>query len=106
MLGTSFDLIIIGRKMMIMTSILLIMMLFAFIVRKHRKYLKYFISLAILINLIYILWRVFYTVPTINMIAIIFGVLLLLAEIFALIQTTTHRLMFLKDYKPVINTKS
>lgn len=104
MLGTSFDLIIIGRKMLIMTTVLLIMMVFALIVRRNRKYLKYFISLAIIVNFVYIFWRLFFTLPTINIIAIMFGLLLLLAEIFALIQTTTHRLMFLKDYEPEIKT--
>lgn len=106
MLGTSLDLIIIGQKMLIMAGILLVMVLFAFIARRYRKYLKHFIAFAILVNIVYIIWRLFFTIPTMNFIALIFGVLLFLAELFALIQTTTHRLMFLKDYEPEIKTLS
>lgn len=104
MLGTSLDLIIISRKLLIMAVILGMMVIFATIVRKNRKYLKYFIALAILVNLSYILWRLFFTLPMMNFIALFFGLLLLLAELFAFIQTTTHRLMFLKDYTPEIKT--
>lgn len=104
MLGTSLDLLIIGRKMLIMAIILIFMVIFAFIVRKNRKYLKYFIILAILVNFFYILWRIFFTLPMMNVIALFFGLLLLLAELFAFIQTTTHRLLFLKEFKPKIET--
>jgi cellulose synthase (UDP-forming) len=104
MLGTSLDLIIIGRKMLIMGAVILLMVVFAYIVRKNRKYLKYFIGLAIFVNVIYILWRLFFTLPLMNFIALTFGLLLFLAELFALVQTTTHRLMFLKDYEPDIKT--
>jgi len=95
----SYDLFIIGQKMLIMVAILFIMIIFALIVRKNRKLLKYFIGFAILVNLMYILWRLFFTVPTMNIFALVFGLLLLFAEMFAFIQTTTHRLMFFKDYE-------
>ena len=100
MLGTTLDLQIIARKMIALAIILIFILSFAFAVRKNRKLLKYFIALAILMQVVYICWRVIFTIPTGNIIGIIFGILLFLAELFALIQSTTHRLMFLKDYKP------
>jgi len=104
MLGTSLDLIITIRKLLIMFAILIPIIIFAIIVRKNRKYLRVFIGLAILINLLYIIWRVFFTLPIMNITALAFGLLLLLAEIFAFIQTTTHRLMFMKPYSPDVKT--
>jgi cellulose synthase (UDP-forming) len=104
MLGTSLDLALTLRKMLIMVGLLIPTILFAFVVRKNRKYLKYFIGFAIFVNLLYILWRIGFTLPTMNLIALFFGLLLLLAEVFAFIQTTTHRLMFLKPFEPELKT--
>lgn len=104
MLGTSLDLIVTLRKLLIMVALLIPMVIFAFIVRKNRKYLKYFIGFAILVNFLYLIWRLFFTLPVMNVIALIFGLLLFLAEAFAFIQTTTHRLMFMKPYEPDIQT--
>jgi hypothetical protein len=47
-------------------------------------------------------WRALYTIPTFNVISLVFGGLLFLAELLALLQSTTHRIMFLKDFNPVI----
>ncbi len=104
MLGTSLDLIMTIRKLLIMIALLIPMVIFAFIVRRHRKYLKYFIGFAILVNLLYIIWRLFFTLPVMNIFALFFGLLLFSAEAFAFIQTTTHRLMFMKPYEPDIKT--
>jgi len=104
MLGSPLDLLIIGRKLLIMLILLLVMSVFAFIVRKRRKYLQYFIGFAILVNFLYIVWRLIFTIPTMNIIALVLGLLLLLAEIFAFIQTTTHRLLFITKYD--LKTKS
>lgn len=106
MLGTPFDLIITIRKLLIMVALLIPMVIFAFIVRKNRKYLKFIIGFAILINFLYIVWRLFFTLPFMNILALFFGLLLFLAEAFAFIQTTTHRLMFMKPYEPDIKTLS
>lgn len=99
MLGTTLDLKVIGEKMIALAIILTFIIIFALIVRKNRKFLKYFIGLAIFIQIIYMTWRLLFTIPTQNLIGFIFGLLLFLAELFALIQSTTHRLMFLKDYR-------
>ncbi len=98
MFGTTLDLIVIGQKMILLAGILLFIIIFALIVRKNRKLLKYFIALAILIQVVYMLWRAIFTIPTHNLVGLIFGSLLFLAELFALIQSTTHRLMFMRDY--------
>lgn len=104
MLGTPFDLISIAEKMLALGIILVGIMLFAWIVRQKRSRIKYFIAFAILIQIIYMTWRVIYTIPTRNAVGFIFGVLLFVAELMALLQSTTHRLMFLKDYDPQIKT--
>lgn len=104
MLGTSFDLIMIGQRMLVLAIALIAISLGAYIVRRRRHLLKHFILVAIVINVIYILWRLLFTIPTMNVIAFAMGILLFLAELFALIQTTTHRLMFMKDYEPQVKT--
>ena len=100
MAGTTFNLISIGQKMLALAIILTGLTLFAFIVHKKPRTLKSFIIFAVLISFIYMIWRLFFTIPINNVIGFIFGVLLFLAEVFALIQSTTHRLMFMKDYEP------
>ena len=99
MIGNTFDLIAIGQKMLALAGILAFILVFALIVRKNRKYLKYFIAFAMAVHLVYMTWRLLFTIPTMNAVGFIFGCLLFLAEVFALIQSTTHRIMFLKDFK-------
>jgi cellulose synthase (UDP-forming) len=100
MLGMPFDLITIAGKMLMLAAVLCFIMVFALIVRKKRRHLKYFIGFAILIQLVYIIWRVIFTIPTRNTVGFAFGILLFIAELLAFVQSTTHRLMFMKDYDP------
>jgi cellulose synthase (UDP-forming) len=104
MLGMPFDLISITGKMLVLAAALSFIMVFALIVRKKRKHLKYFIGFAILIQLVYITWRVIFTIPTRNTVGFAFGVLLFIAELIAFVQSTTHRLMFMKDYDPPVKS--
>jgi cellulose synthase (UDP-forming) len=104
MLGNPFNLITIAEKMLALAAILSFIMIFAFLVRKNRRNIKYFIMFGILVQLIYMAWRVLFTIPTRNSIGFFFGVLLFFAELLALVQSTTHRLMFMKDYNPEIKT--
>lgn len=99
MFGNTLDLMLIAQKMLVLASILLGISIFAWVVQKERKLLKYFIALAMLIQVVYMTWRLFFTIPTQNAAGFIFGILLFLAEFLAFIQSTTHRLMFLKDYQ-------
>jgi cellulose synthase (UDP-forming) len=99
MLGMPFDLFSIAEKLLALAAVLSFIMVFALIVRKKRRQLKYFIGFAILIQLTYIIWRVLFTIPTRNAVGFFFGVLLFLAELVAFVQSTTHRLMFMKDYE-------
>ena len=99
MIGNTFDLMAISQKMLVLAGILVFIAVFALVVRKNRKTLKYFIAFAMLIHVVYMIWRLLFTIPTQNPIGFVFGVLLFLAELFALIQSSTHRVMFLKDYK-------
>jgi len=104
MLGSPFDLRVIAEKMGVLVIVVIIIIIFANLVHQNRKNLKYFIGFAILLQTIYMVWRLFYTIPVFNIVSIIGGGLLFLAELLALVQSTTHRIMFLKDYKPVIKT--
>lgn len=104
MLGMPFDLITIAGKMLALAAALSFIMVFALIVRKKRKKLKYFIGFAILIQLVYIIWRVIFTIPTRNAVGFAFGILLFIAELLAFVQSTTHRLMFMKDYEPPLKS--
>ena len=104
MIGNTLDLITIGQKMLALAGILVFIAIFALVVRKNRKTLKYFIAFSIVIHIVYMTWRLLFTIPTRNTAGFIFGVLLFIAELLALIQSTTHRVMFLKDYKQDIKT--
>ena len=104
MLGSPFDLRVIAEKMAVLVIVVFIIIAFANLVHQNRKNLKYFIGFAILLQTIYMIWRLLFTIPTFNIVSIIGGGLLFLAELLALVQSTTHRIMFLKDYKPVIKT--
>lgn len=104
MLGTPFDLRIITEKMLALAVILSVILVFAFIVRKNHKMLKYFIALAIGLQVTYIIWRVLYTIPTHYALGFFLGILLFVAELIALVQSTTHRLMFMKDFKLDVKT--
>jgi len=104
MIGNTFDLMAIGQKMLALAGILVFIAIFALVVRRNKKALKYFIAFAMVVHIVYMTWRLLFTIPTQNAVGFIFGVLLFLAELFALIQSTTHRVMFLKDYKQDIKT--
>ncbi len=106
MLGSPFDLKIIAEKMAVLAAIVVLILLFANLAHNNRRNLKYFIGFAILLQTIYMIWRFVFTIPTFSVLSIILGGLLFLAELLALIQSTTHRIMFLKDYVPVIKTLS
>ena len=104
MLGTPYDLRIVANKMLFLAIILLVIIGFAFIVRNKKHLIKYFIGFAILLQLIYIIWRIVYTIPGHMVLGFFFGFLLFLAELMGFIQSTTHRLMFLKEYVPLKKT--
>ncbi len=91
-------------KMAGMAAIVLLTLIFANIAHRDRKRLKYFILFAILLQTVYMVWRFIYTIPMFNLVSIFLGGLLFLAELVALVQSTTHRVMFINDYKPVIKT--
>jgi cellulose synthase (UDP-forming) len=99
MIANQLDLMAIGQKMLALACILFFILIFSLAVRSNRKLLKYFIGFAMLVHVVYMTWRLLFTIPRLNAISFIFGMLLFLAEFFALIQSTTHRLLFLKDYK-------
>ncbi|MBI9050800.1 MAG: glycosyltransferase [Anaerolineaceae bacterium] len=101
MLGTPYDLRIVANKMLLLAVILIGIILFSFLVRKNRKLIKYFIGFAILLQFIYIGWRIAFTIPGHLILGFFFGSLLFLAEFMGLIQSTTHRLMFLKEFVPL-----
>jgi len=104
MLGKPFDLQIIAGKLILLSAILALMLVFASLTHRDRKNLKYFIAFAMFIQTVYMVWRLLFTIPVFNIFSLVMGGMLFLAELVALIQSTTHRLMFLKDYEPVIKS--
>jgi cellulose synthase (UDP-forming) len=104
MLGTAFDLRIVANKLLLLLVILVVLILFAVIVRRQRHLLRYFIGLAIVLQIVYVVWRILFTLPTINAVSFIFGILLFAAEFVALFQSTIHRIMFMREDKPEVRT--
>ena len=87
-------------KLLILAGILLLLYIITILTRKNVIKKRFFVYMAILIQMVYLAWRVGFTIPPFPMLAIFFGILLLIAEGMAAVQTLTHRLMFLHEYQP------
>ncbi|PFA54830.1 cellulose synthase, partial [Bacillus cereus] len=66
------------------------------------KYLwskKLLIILFLICNAIYLIWRTFYSLPTINLISIIAGIILLITEWAGYLQSIVFSIVSWKPYK-------
>jgi len=64
-----------------------------------------YIGITILCNVIYLLWRVIYTLPfSYGVLSAVLGILLLLAELVGFLQSAVFRLIFVKPYQPPAHT--
>lgn len=80
-------------------AVLLLIVLFL-VAKKSSKWRRPFVIIAIVYNLIYLVWRTAYTLPfSYGLLSILLGVLLLLAECMGFFQSTVYRLLFIKPYQ-------
>lgn len=73
--------------------------LFYFVSKKNEHYRKFVLSGFVIIQFIYLVWRLFYTIPNGSIVEIIAGSLLYLAEFMGFIQAFTLVILFWKPYK-------
>lgn len=85
------------------TSILLLLVTY-YISKKDKNKKKYFLIVTIIINLIYLTWRVLFTLPQNSKVSLIIGIVLIFAEIMGFFQSLVFRLLFWKPHK--LNEKS
>ncbi|NCB73502.1 MAG: glycosyltransferase [Clostridia bacterium] len=80
-------------------EILIILTLF-FVSKKSGVVKKIFITVSILVNLVYLVWRTVYTLPlSFGVVSVIFGVLLVLAEWMGFGQSFVFKMLFWNPYK-------
>lgn len=66
--------------------------------RKFVKLKMIFTATVITLNLIYISWRIIFTIPTSNKIGMSIGILLIVAEFIGFFQSTIYSILFYKPY--------
>jgi cellulose synthase (UDP-forming) len=67
--------------------------------KKDKRKKKYFLVITIVINVVYLFWRIIFTLPQDSIIGLIIGITLILAEIMGFFQSVVFRLLFWKPYK-------
>ncbi|MGH4052007.1 MAG: glycosyltransferase [Clostridium sp.] len=71
-----------------------------YILRKKYEGLKLpFIITIVTFNLIYIIWRIKYTIPTNTTVGMTLGIILIISELIGFFQSAIYILMFYKPYK-------
>ncbi|MFD1900580.1 hypothetical protein GQR36_12370 [Enterococcus termitis] len=73
--------------------------LFYFIAKKKESFRKFVLAGFVIIQVIYLSWRLVYTIPTGNGVEIIAGSFLYLAEFMGFVQAFTLVFLFWKPYK-------
>eukprot|EP00831_Metopus_contortus_P056715 TRINITY_DN4875_c0_g1_i4.p1 TRINITY_DN4875_c0_g1~~TRINITY_DN4875_c0_g1_i4.p1 ORF type:complete len:207 (-),score=18.05 TRINITY_DN4875_c0_g1_i4:69-599(-) len=68
------------------------------LVKSHKIFKPLFIFTVVIYNIIYIIWRVLYTIPN-NKIGKIIGIILLTCELFGFFQSMMYAFLFYKPYK-------
>lgn len=66
---------------------------------KWKRLKSFYIFIALIFNLIYIVWRITNTIPKFSKVTIILGILLISAEIIDFLQGSTFKLTLLKNYQ-------
>ncbi|MEI5994634.1 glycosyltransferase family 2 protein [Candidatus Enterococcus mansonii] len=75
--------------------------LFYFVSKKQETYRKFVLSGFVVIQAVYLVWRILYTIPKGSIIELIAGSLLYLAEFMGFVQAFTLVFLFWKPYKRV-----
>ena len=78
-----------------------IMLLFLFftLASRKKKYIKYLGLLGVVYSVIYIIWRIFYTLPDEFSFGLIFGMILLGVEVTAFLQSIVFKMFFSSQRK-------
>ena len=69
--------------------------------KKHNSRIKILSYLGILSSIIYITWRLFFTIPTDNIMSLIFGILLISFEIVSILQSFIFKFLFSKKHSKI-----
>lgn len=69
------------------------------IIKKSSKAKLLFVATIITLNLIYIAWRIKYTIPTTSNLGMVLGIMLIVAELIGFFQSTIYSILFYKPYK-------
>ncbi|MEL7608091.1 MAG: glycosyltransferase [Bacillota bacterium] len=79
-------------------AVVLFFVVFFYVLAKHSNgWKKLFIVLSIAMQIAYIAWRAFFTLPVGNTIGLIAGILLLCAEMLGAFQAAMHRILYLRE---------
>ena len=84
--------------------ILCILLIFSLIIlhllaSKWKKLKGFYIFIALIFNVIYIMWRITNTIPNFSKITLVLGILLMAAEVIDFLQGATFKLTLLKNYQ-------
>lgn len=83
-----------------MLFVVLLLIILFWVSKKKPKWRTLFVIISIVCNLIYLVWRVGYTLPlTYGVLSAVLGVVLLLAECMGFFQSAVYRLLFVKPYQ-------
>ena len=75
------------------------MLILYIIVKKYARVKFFFAMTVIVLNLIYIIWRIKYTIPTTSKIGMTIGIILISSELLGFFQSTIYSILFYKPYK-------
>ena len=89
-----------AKSLLYMLLVVLMLIFLFFIAKKFPKWRFPFILVSIVCNLVYLGWRVGFTLPlTYGVLSAVLGILLLLAEVMGFFQSAVYRLLFVKPYQ-------
>ncbi|MFT8314022.1 MAG: glycosyltransferase family 2 protein [Clostridium sp.] len=91
--------IFVNHKVSIFFLEIIWLFLLYIIIKKSTKIKLLFVITIIAFNLIYMFWRIKYTIPTSNKLGMILGVMLIIAELIGFFQSVIYSVLFYKPYK-------
>ena len=84
-------------KLLVLLGVSLFIVVFYLAAKRYKLVRKPFIVFSILAQIVYILWRILYTVPFGNPIGVAVGIILIAAEALGAFQAAMHRILYLKE---------
>ncbi|MFL0194067.1 hypothetical protein ACJDU8_00460 [Clostridium sp. WILCCON 0269] len=89
----------IGSNIYIFNIEIIMILLIYFITRRFPKIKLLFILTVVTLNLIYIIWRIKYTIPTTSKIGMTLGIMLIACEVIGFFQSVVYGILFYKPYE-------